>query len=278
MPSNPDSPASASPPAPFTVPEGAKVVFGIDIGGSGIKGAPVDVEKGKMLTERFRIETPQPATPEAVGETVKKLVEHFGWTGPIGCTFPAIVHKGHTLSAANVDGSWLNAHAEKILSEAVGRPVVLINDADAAGLAEAVFGAAKGVPGTVCVLTFGTGIGSALVVDGKLILNTEFGHLIFPKHEIAERYCAARVKEDTDMKWDEYSKRVNEYLTHVQLLLSPSLFVAGGGISKKADKWLPKAKEGLRCDVVPAALQNEAGIIGAALQAARLAGIVDVKV
>lgn len=244
-------------------------VLGIDIGGTGIKGAPVNVLTGELLAERHRIETPQPATPEAVGKVVKELVDHFKWTGPVGCTFPAIVHNGQTLSAANVDQSWVNAPAQEILAKACGLPLILLNDADAAGLAEVTFGAAKGKKGKIIVITLGTGIGSALIVDGKLITNTEFGHLIFPQDTIAEKYCSAKVKEDADMKWKDYNPRLNAYLKHLQLLFSPDLIIIGGGISKKADKFIPEM-EGLRFPLVAAELKNEAGIVGAALEAAAL--------
>jgi polyphosphate glucokinase len=231
----------------------------------------VNVQTGELVQERFRIETPQPATPEAVGNTVKQLVEHFKWKGPIGCTFPAIVQQGVTLSAANVDKSWINAPAEEILSKAVGQKVHVLNDADAAGLAEAAFGAAKVKNGTVLVITLGTGIGSALIFNGQLIPNSELGHLIFPKDDIAEHFCSAKVKEANNdaMKWKEYAARLNAYLLHIQLLFSPVLIVIGGGISKKGDKYIPLL-EGMRCPVVTATLKNEAGIAGAALQASRL--------
>ncbi|XZG70449.1 polyphosphate--glucose phosphotransferase [Chitinibacteraceae bacterium HSL-7] len=244
-------------------------VLGIDIGGTGIKGAPVDVSTGELVGERVRIDTPKPATPEAVGAVVRELVESFQWQGPIGITFPAIVQNGVTLSAANVDASWINAPAQQILSEATGLPVVLLNDADAAGLAEVTFGAAHGKPGKSLVITLGTGIGSALIVDGKLITNTEFGHLIFPKDGIAEHYCSAKVKEERDMKWKDFNPRLNDYLKHLDLLLSPDRIIIGGGISKKADRFIPEMT-GLRCEVLAAELRNEAGIVGAALEAARL--------
>lgn len=241
-------------------------VLGIDIGGSGIKGAPVDINTGLLLSERIKLDTPQPATPQAVACSVRELVDHFRWKGPIGCTFPAIVHHGVTLSAANVDKSWIGAPAQQILSEAVGQPLLLLNDADAAGLAEAAFGAAKGVGGTVIVLTLGTGIGSALIVDGRLVPNTELGHLQF-KGGIAEKYCSAKIKEDAGLKWKEYAQRLNEYLSHIELLFSPDLLIIGGGISRKHEKFLPELK--LRARVLPAALRNDAGIVGAALAAAQ---------
>ncbi len=245
-----------------------RIVLGIDIGGTGIKGAPVNVETGELVAERHRIETPQPATPEAVGKVVKQIVDHFQWRGPIGCTFPAIVHNGVTLSAANVDQSWINAPAQKILSAATGLPLIMLNDADAAGAAEVAFGAAKGRGGKIIVITLGTGIGSALIVDGKLITNTEFGHLIFPKDMIAEKYCSAKVKEDKELSWKDYNPRLNAYLEHLQLLFSPDLVIIGGGVSKKADKFIPEMKN-LRFELVAATLKNEAGIVGAALEAAK---------
>lgn len=240
-------------------------VLGIDIGGSGIKGAPVDIATGALLADRVKLETPQPATPEAVAQTVRDVVTHFSWQGPIGCTFPAIVHHGVTLSAANVDKSWIGASAQQILADAVGQPLLLLNDADAAGLAEVTFGAAKGVAGTVIVLTLGTGIGSALIVDGRLVPNTEFGHLQL-KGAAAEKYCSAKIKDEQDLKWKEYAHRLNEYLNHVELLFSPDLIIIGGGISRKHDKFLPELK--LRSPVLPAALRNDAGIVGAALAVA----------
>ncbi|WP_410499897.1 polyphosphate--glucose phosphotransferase [Chitinibacter sp. S2-10] len=246
-----------------------RIVLGIDIGGTGIKGAPVNIDTGELAAPRHRIATPQPATPEAVGAVVKQIVEHFHWSGPIGCTFPAIVHNGVTLSAANVDQTWLNAPAQQILAAATGLPLIILNDADAAGLAEVTFGAAKGRGGKTIVITLGTGIGSALIVNGELITNTEFGHLIFPKDMIAEKYCSAKVKEDKDLSWKEYNPRLNAYLLHLQLLFSPDLIIVGGGVSKKADKFIPEMK-GLRCELVAATLKNEAGIIGAALEAAKI--------
>ncbi len=244
---------------------GRQRVLGIDIGGSGIKGAPVDISTGALLAERIKLETPQPATPQAVARAVCELVDHFSWKGPIGCTFPAIVHHGVTLSAANVDKSWIGASAQQILADAVGQPLLLLNDADAAGLAEVTFGAAQGVAGTVIVLTLGTGIGSALIVDGRLVPNTEFGHLQF-KGGPAEKYCSARIKEDEGLKWKEYAQRLNEFLTHVELLFSPDLIIIGGGISRKHEKFLPELK--LRASILPAALRNDAGIVGAALAVA----------
>ncbi|WP_035054824.1 polyphosphate--glucose phosphotransferase [Andreprevotia chitinilytica] len=256
-----------------TANSSSKVVFGIDIGGTGIKGAPVNVETGELLAERVRLDTPQPSTPEAVGRVVKELVDQFKWTGAVGITFPAIVDKGRTLSAANVDKSWIDAPAEEILADAIGLPVKLLNDADAAGLAEVLFGAAKGKAGKTIVITLGTGIGSALIVDGVLITNTEFGHLIYPKDTIAEKYCSGKVKDDLDLKWKDFNPRLNGYLQHLDLLFSPDRVVIGGGISKKAEKFIPEMT-GLRCEVVAAELKNDAGIVGAAVEAARACGLI----
>jgi polyphosphate glucokinase len=241
-------------------------VLGIDIGGSGIKGALVDIVTGELKASRFRLDTPQPATPEAVATTVRELVGHFGWNGPIGCTFPTIVHSGVTKSAANIDPAWIDAPAQEIIADATGLPVTILNDADAAGLAEVTFGAARDASGTVIMLTLGTGIGSALIVDGRLVPNTEFGHLQF-RGDIAERYCSAKVKKDHNMRWAAYTPRLNEYLSHLELLFSPDLFIIGGGISKKHEKFIPNLR--LKTPVVPAALFNDAGIVGAALAAAR---------
>ncbi len=239
--------------------------LGIDIGGSGIKGALVDVEKGEMVTERHRIATPQPSTPQAVAAVVADIVRHFDYQGPIGVTFPAIVQRGVTKTAANVDKSWIDAPAHKIFSEATGQPVHVINDADAAGIAEMTFGAGRDVQiGIVIMLTFGTGIGSAIFHDRTLLPNTEFGHVPMPmKGLIAEHYCSDRTRQEQDLKWGAWGTRVDHYLSLMELLFSPDVFIIGGGVSKKFDKFAPK----LRCkaDVVVAQLLNEAGIVGAAM-------------
>lgn len=243
------------------------VILGIDIGGSGIKGAPVDVRTGELLAERHRIPTPQPATPEAVALTVKALVDHFHWTGPIGCTFPAIVKRDMTLTAANVDQGWINTDAQSLFSHITGLPVLVINDADAAGLAELHFGAARNQEGVILMLTFGTGIGSALIVDGALVPNSELGHLEY-KGMKAEHYCSDRVRELEALSWKAWGKRVDKYLNHLELLFSPDLFIIGGGVSKKHDKFFPVLD--LHTRIVPATLRNEAGIIGVAGEAARV--------
>lgn len=239
-------------------------LLGIDIGGSGIKGAPVDLEEGRLSRDRLKILTPQPATPEAVAGVVVQLVEHFDWDGPIGCTFPAVVRNGITKSAANVDKSWIGVDGERLLGEATGQPVVLLNDADAAGIAEMRFGAGRDRKGVVIILTFGTGIGSAVFVDGRLHPNTEFGHLEF-KGMDAEHYAAARVREYEKLSYRTWGMRVDEFLEHLEDIMAPDLFIIGGGVSRKMDKFREYLV--LDTEVVPAELRNEAGIIGAALTA-----------
>lgn len=236
--------------------------LGIDIGGTGIKGAIVDTKKGALVTDRMRIPTPEQSTPEAVSEVIVELTKHFEWDGPIGCTFPGVVQGGVVHTAANVDHSWIGADAASLFSKATGSPVTVVNDADAAGLAEVRFGAAKGREGVVFMITLGTGIGSALVHDGDLVPNTELGHL-WLRGDDAEKWAAASVRERLELDWDEWAARVDDYLRLVEALFWPDLFVIGGGVSKKADKFLPKLT--CRTEVVAAELHNEAGIVGAAL-------------
>ncbi|WP_309570642.1 polyphosphate--glucose phosphotransferase [Deinococcus sp.] len=243
------------------------VILGIDIGGSGIKGAPVETTTGELLADRVRIPTPEGARPGEVRDVVRDLVDHFALPGAVGVTFPGIVQHGHTLSAANVDKDWIGLDADTLFTDATGHDVHLINDADAAGLAEARFGAGAGVRGTVLVLTFGTGIGSALILDGTLIPNTELGHL-WLRDRHAETWASDRAREIDDLNWKQWSKRVSTYLQHLELLFSPDLFIIGGGVSKRPEKWLPHLQLG-RSRVVPAQLQNEAGIVGAAMMAAQ---------
>ncbi|MFG6191389.1 polyphosphate--glucose phosphotransferase [Nonomuraea sp. JJY05] len=236
-------------------------VLGIDIGGSGIKGAPVDIEAGELVQERLRIPTPQPSKPDEVAEAVAEIVKHFGWNGPVGVTFPGVVKDGVVLTAANVDHSWIGVDAAKLFGGAT-----VLNDADAAGVAEVTYGRGRGERGTVLVLTFGTGIGSALFTEGTLVPNTELGHLELHGKD-AEHRASARAREEHELSWEKWAERVEEYLRHVEMLLSPSLIVIGGGASRKAEKFLPHVH--IDTPVVPAALQNEAGIIGAALAASR---------
>ncbi|MET7848206.1 polyphosphate--glucose phosphotransferase [Streptomyces avermitilis] len=246
-------------------------IFGVDIGGSGTKGAPVDLDRGELTEERFKVLTPHPATPDAVADGVKEVVGHFGWTGPVGITFPGVVTGGATIrTAANVDKSWIGQDARALLSDRLGGlPVTVLNDADAAGVAEMQFGAGRDREGTVLVLTFGTGIGSALFVDGTLVPNTELGHLELQGHD-AEKRASTKVKEDNDMSWEHWAHRVQKYLAHVEMLFSPELFIIGGGVSRKSHKFLPLI-EGIKAEIVPAALQNNAGIVGAAMTAAKSA-------
>ncbi|MGA5359155.1 polyphosphate--glucose phosphotransferase [Streptomyces purpurascens] len=244
-------------------------IFGVDIGGSGIKGAPVDLDKGDLAQERHKVLTPHPATPDGVADGVKQVVDHFGWTGPIGVTFPGVVTDGAVIrTAANVDDSWIDTDARALLGERLGGlPVTVVNDADAAGVAEMHFGAGRGRQGTVIVLTLGTGIGSAVFVDGVLVPNTELGHLELDGHD-AEKRASSKAREDHDMTWEHWaSHRVSKYLAHVEMLFSPELFIIGGGVSRKSHKFLPHI-EGTKAEIVPAQLQNNAGIVGAAMRAA----------
>jgi polyphosphate glucokinase len=239
-------------------------VLGIDIGGTGIKGAVVDTKRGVLKTDRLRLLTPHPATPDAVADVVKMLTRHFEWTGPIGCTFPGVTKANVIHTAANLGEEWIGLDAAKLFGKATGCDVTLMNDADAAGVAEHTFGAADGHAGLVIVLTLGTGIGSAVLHFGKLMPNTELGHL--PLHgDDAERYAAESVREKLDLGWDEWGGRVGEYLRMVEELFWPDLFIVGGGVSKRAERFLPHVE--CRTKIVPARLQNQAGIIGAALGA-----------
>ncbi|MFE0801197.1 polyphosphate--glucose phosphotransferase [Streptomyces sp. NPDC058812] len=247
-------------------------IFGVDIGGSGIKGAPVDLDRGALAQERCKVLTPHPATPDGVADGVKQVVEHFGWTGPVGLTFPGVVTGGAMVrTAANVDKSWVDTDARALFSERLGGlDVTVVNDADAAGVAEMHFGAGRDRKGTVVLLTFGTGIGSAVFTDGVLVPNSELGHLELDGHD-AEKRASSKVKEDHDLSWEHWAHRVQHYLAHVEMLFSPELFVIGGGVSRKAHKFLHYI-EGVQAEIVPAQLQNNAGIVGAAMRAAEGAG------
>ena len=236
--------------------------FGIDIGGSGMKAAPVDLGVGDLTAERFKILTPKPSTPEKVADVVAALVGHFSWVGPIGVTFPGVVRHGVIYSAANVDKAWIGTDASALFSKAAGGEVRVVNDADAAGLAEVHFGAGRDRAGVVLVLTFGTGIGSGLFVDGVLVPNSELGHLEIDGND-AETKAAASARDREGLSWKEWAARVERYLQTVVKLFSPELVIVGGGASRKAEKWLPYID--VDTEVVPAALENEAGIVGAAL-------------
>jgi polyphosphate glucokinase len=237
--------------------------FGIDVGGSGIKGAIVDLDTGQLIGDRVKLLTPQPATPAAVAKTIAEVVNAFGWTGPLGVTYPGVVTHGIVQTAANVDKAWIGTNVSDIISaELDGQDVTILNDADAAGLAEERFGAGKDRSGLVVLLTFGTGIGSAVIHHGRLIPNTEFGHLEVGGKE-AEQRAASSVKEKNGWSYEKWTKQVTKVLVAIENAIWPDLFIAGGGISRKADKWVHLLEN--RTPVVPAALQNNAGIVGAAM-------------
>jgi polyphosphate glucokinase len=240
-------------------------VLGIDIGGTGVKAAPVDTATGQLLAQRVKVATPHPATPDAIGAVVTRLVKDIGWTGPAGITFPGVVVSGVIYTAANVDPSWIGVDGAGKFAAETGLPVSLLNDADAAGVAEMQFGAGNGESGTVLLLTLGTGIGSALFIDGVLVPNTEFGHVQIRGKE-AEKRASELVREEHELSWEKWAGRVEEVLAELEALVSPGLFIIGGGISRKSDKFLPLLT-GLRARVVPAGLLNDAGIVGAAISA-----------
>jgi polyphosphate glucokinase len=238
--------------------------FGVDIGGSGIKGCLVDLEAGRLIGERVRIETPQPALPDPVYRVVATIVDSFGWTDQIGVTFPGVMKSGVAHTAANVDKSWIGTDVDAGLEKLIPGSVVTLNDADAAGIAEMRYGAGRDQRGVVLMLTFGTGIGSALFVDGHLLPNTEFGH-IQVDGEDGERRASAAAREREDLDYPTWARRVDRYLDVLEAGLWPDLIIVGGGVSKKAHKWVPLLST--RTPVVPAQLQNDAGIVGAALAA-----------
>jgi polyphosphate glucokinase len=240
-------------------------VLGIDIGGTGVKAAPVDIATGELLAVRQKVDTPNPATPDAIAEVAANLVKDFNWTGPVGITFPGVVIDGVIHSAANLDPSWLGVDAVKAFGAATKLKPIVLNDADAAGVAEMRFGAGQGEQGTVLLLTLGTGIGSALFIAGILVPNTEFGHIEI-RGKDAEKRASEHAREEADLSWSTWAGRVDEYLERMEALLAPRLIIIGGGVSRKADKFLPLLG-GLRARVVPAALHNDAGIVGAALAA-----------
>ncbi len=242
--------------------DGGRTVIGVDIGGTGIKGAPVDTSTGSLVRERIRLLTPHPATPAAVAGVVAELVGQLDCPGPLGVTLPAVVQHGVARTAANIDDAWVDSDAAALLSDATGRPVAVVNDADAAGVAEMRFGAGVGQDGVVVMVTFGTGIGSAVFADGRLVPNTELGHL--PLHGgDAEDWAAASIREEEELSWKKWAHRVERYLQLVERLLWPDLIIVGGGVSKHADRFLPHVET--RARVVPAEMHNDAGIAGAAL-------------
>jgi polyphosphate glucokinase len=240
-------------------------LLGIDIGGTGIKGAIVDTRKGALVTDRYRLVTPQPARPEPVVETVARIVEHFQWKGPIGCGFPAAIVKNKVRTASNISKKWLGLDVVRMVEEVTGCKSIVLNDADVAGIAEMRFGVGKDRDGLVILVTLGAGIGSALFMDGRLIPNTELGYIEIGNVE-AERWASELVREKEDLSWKEWARRIDTYLKRMQVYFWPELFIVGGGASKKHERFLPLLT--VDCEVVPAKLRNEAGIIGAAMAAA----------
>lgn len=237
-------------------------ILGVDVGASGIKGAVVDIRNGEMLSERLRLETPQPATPEAMAKTFADLIKLHAWKGPVGCGFPAIVKNGVAHSAANIDRSWRGKNIAELFSSASNCEVKVLNDADAAGIAEMQFGNGFGKKGVVLLLTLGSGIGSALFINGQLVPNTELGH-VFLHGKRAEHYAANSIRKKMDLPWDEWGTRLNEYLMHIERLFSPDLIILGGGVSKRFDKY--EEFLDINTPLQPAKLLNNAGAIGAAL-------------
>jgi polyphosphate glucokinase len=239
-------------------------ILGIDVGGSGIKGAPVDVEKGILLAPRHRVPTPEPAKPKSMADVVGEVAQHFDWRGPIGCGFPTALHKGVALTAANIDEKWIGVDAAALFGLKTGCPVTMINDADAAGLAEVTFGVGKGRKGVILMVTIGTGLGTALFIDGRLLPNTELGHIEIDGKD-AELGASDAARQREKLSWKKWGKRFNIYLNKLEKLFWPDLFILGGGTSKKYDKY--KQYLDVQAEIVPAQLLNEAGIIGAALSA-----------
>ncbi len=272
--------ARAIGPASAGVKNLPRRAIGIDVGGTGIKGGIVDLPTGELVGDRYRIPTPKPATPEAVAGVIDtilhELLHRKGAPSTedlaVGVLVPGIVIDNVVLSAANIDDTWLECDAGQLLSELPGR-IYTMNDADGAGLAEARYGAGVGRTGTVMTITLGTGIGAAVVHDGVLVPNAEFGHLEF-EGSIAEKLASASARERADMPWDEYGRVVGGYLRHLERVFPPSMFIIGGGISKRSEDFLPYV-EGLRAEAVPAKLQNNAGIVGAALYAAEQTALTD---
>ena len=239
-------------------------ILGIDVGGSGIKGAPVDTTSGALTSERFRLKTPKGAETEAVAGIIKEIVEHFAWKGPVGIGFPAPIKHGIVKLASNISPAWVGMNADDFLTRATGCDVTVGNDADVAGLAEMAFGAGKGLKGTVILVTLGTGIGSAVFYDGVLIPNTEFGHIEIDGRD-AEAQASDAARQRDDLSWKKYARRLNRYFLQMEKLFWPDLFIIGGGISKFSENYIPLLK--LETPVVPATFLNEAGIVGAALAA-----------
>ena len=239
-----------------------KKILGIDIGGSGVKGAIVRTRKGELLTKRYRIPTPQPATPEAVAGVIQKITKHFDWTGPVGAGYPGVIQHGIARTAANIDKGWIDKNLNKLFSKATGCPVHVVNDADAAGMAEVKFGAGKGKMGTLLLVTVGTGLGTVIFSNGMLVPNLEMGHILLHGAD-AELYASDAARKNDKLDWDTWAGRFNEYLLRMEELVWPDLIIIGGGASKKGDKFFHHLTT--KAKVVPAKLMNEAGIVGAAM-------------
>ena len=247
-----------------------KEILGIDVGGTGIKGAIVDTQTGLLLTERIRIETPKPATPKTVAATVQDLVRQLNYEGPVGVGFPAIVRRGVAASAANIDDSWIGTNIEQTFEKKTGLPFFALNDADAAGIASLAFGSGKKYAddGVVLMVTIGTGLGGALFVDGELMPNLEIGQIFLKNQKmVAEKFISNKIRKDANMKWSEFGKRFNKFLSHVDAILNPDLIVLGGGASKHFNEFKKHLKT--KAEVKPDTLANAAGTVGAALYAAK---------
>ncbi len=238
-------------------------ILGIDFGGSGIKGAPVDAKTGELLGERYRIPTPEPATPDSVAKIIKLIVDHFKWKGPIGLAFPAVVQNGIVKTASNIDKSWIGINADELITKKTNLLTYVLNDADAAGMAEMKFGVGKGKKGSVLLLTVGTGIGTVLFSKGKLVPNTELGHITLKSGAEAEEFTSDAARKRDNLDWDSWAKRFNIYLQEMEQLFWPELIIIGGGISKKKERFIGHIK--LNSKIVMAETKNEAGIIGAAV-------------
>lgn len=239
-------------------------ILGIDVGGSGIKGALVNIETGELTTERFRLPTPQPSKPQKVAETIQKIIDHFDYKGPVGCGFPTLVHHGKARLHSNLDPAWRGTQIDELFTKQTGLPFVIINDADAAGIAEMEHGAGKNQKGVVIMITIGTGLGSGFFFNGKLVPNFELGRLIY-KNDLFEKYAADSTREKEELTWKKWGKRFNKFLKHIDMLFSPDLIILGGGASKKMDKFEDQIT--VETPIVAASTQNEAGIIGAAMAA-----------
>ena len=237
-------------------------VLGLDVGGSGIKGATVDIVTGKLVSERIRIPTPDPSPPDKITAILLEIINHFRWSGPVGCGFPAVIHEGKIFTASNIDKKWIGLNACRLFKKTTGCEFLVLNDADAAGIAEMEFGAGKNHSGVVFIITVGTGIGTSLFSKRCLVPNTELGHLTL--HEmVAEHYASDAVRKQKELSWKKWSRRFNDYIAEVERLFWPDLIIIGGGVSKKQYKFFHYLES--KTKIVAAQLQNNAGIIGAAL-------------